>query len=130
MSSDLTALRTALADFLNSIDGIRAVTEIPQTFTPPIVWIAAGVPYRQRAQTFSGKRVNLVAVCLGGMSTNSAALAATEELAERVADAIDAQTMFVLDPAAEMDQPRRYPSSQGQDMLGIAVNIIGRSDRG
>lgn len=129
-TSDLASARTALAALLNSIEGVRAVTEIPRTFTPPIVWIAAGLPYRQRAQAIGRKRINLVAVCLGGMSTNDASLAATEELAELVADKVDTSTVFALDPTAEMDQPRLYPSAQNQEMLGIAVNIMCESTRG
>ena len=128
--SDLTDARKALKDLLNTISGVRAVTEVPQTFTPPIVWIAASSPYRQRAQAVGRKRINLVAVCLGGMSTNDAADAAAEELAEKVADAIDASTVFMLDPTAEMDQPRLYPSAQGQQMVGIAVNCFCESTRG
>ena len=128
--SDLTDARKALTDLLNTIEGVRAVTEVPQTFTPPIVWIAASSPYRQRAQAVGKKRINLVAVCLGGMSTNDAADAATEDLAEKVADTIDASTVFRLDPAAEMDQPRLYPTAQGQQMVGIAVNCFCESTRG
>jgi hypothetical protein len=130
MTSDLTAARTALAELLNTISGVRAVTEVPQTFTPPIVWVAAASPYRQRAQAIGKKRINLVAVCLGGMSTNDATDAATEELAEKVADKIDTSLVFRLDPLAEMDQPRLYPASQGQPMLGIAVNLFCESTRG
>lgn len=130
MTSDLTAARTALAQLLNTVTGVRAVTEIPQTFTPPICWVAAGSPYRQRAQAIGRKRINLVVVCLGGMSTNSATEAATEDLAELVADKIDTSTTFKLDPSVEMDQPRLYPSGQNQQMLGIAVNVICESTRG
>lgn len=130
MTSDLTAARTALATFLNTIPNLRAVTEIPSTFTPPICWVAAGSPYRQRAQTIGRKRINLVVVCLGGMSTNNAAEAATEALAESVADLIDTSTTFQLDPSAEMDQPRLYPGSTGGNLLGIAVNVICESTRG
>lgn len=130
MTSDLTAARTALATLLNTIPDVRAVTEVPKTFTPPIVWIAAGVPYRQRAQAIGRKRINLTAVCLGGMSTNDAALAATEDLAELVANMIDTSTVFALDPSAEMDQPRLYPSGQVQELLGIAVNVLCEADRG
>lgn len=128
--TDLTQARKDLATLLNTISGVRAVTEVPQTFTPPIVWVAAGSPFRQRAQAVGRKRINLVAVCLGGMSTNDATDAATEELAEKVADKIDTSTVFRLDPLAEMDQPRLYPSAQNQQMLGIAVNVICESTRG
>lgn len=128
--SDLTDARVALKDLLNTVSGVRAVTVIPQTFTPPICWVAAGAPYRQRAQAFGSKRINLVVVCLGGMSTNDAAEEATEGLAEKVADTVDGSTIFMLDPLAEMDQPRLYPSAQGQQMLGIAVNVIARANRG
>lgn len=130
MTSDLTTARTDLATLLNTISGVRAVTEVPATFTPPIVWVAAAAPFRQRAQAVGKKRINLVAVCLGGMSTNDATDAATEELAEKVADKIDTSLVFRLDPAAEMDQPRLYPSAQGQQMLGIAVNLFCESTRG
>jgi hypothetical protein len=130
MTADLTSARVALAALLNTIPDARAVTEVPATFTPPLVWVAAGTPYRQRAQAVGWKRVNLVAVCLGGMSTNDAADEATEELAERVADLIDGSTMFRLDPVAEMDQPRLYPSAQGQQVLGIAVNVSCETARG
>lgn len=130
MSSDLQAAREALATLLNTVTGVRAVTVIPQTFTPPICWVAAGSPYRQRAQAVGRKRIRLTVICLGGMSTNSATEAATEALAEKVADKIDTSTKFLLDPLAEMDQPRLYPASQGQQMLGIAVNVICESTRG
>ena len=130
MSSDLTDARTELATLLNTVSGVRAVTEIPQTFTPPVCWVAAGTPYRQRAQAVGRKRIRLVVVCLGGMSTNQAAEAATEELAEKVADKIDTSTRFLLDPVAEMDSPRLYPTAQGQQMLGIAVNVLCESTRG
>jgi hypothetical protein len=130
MTSDLTQARTDLATFLNTIPNVRAVTVIPQTFTPPIVWVAAGVPFRQRAQAVGRKRINLVALCMGGLSTNDATEEATEALAELVANKIDTSTVFLLDPAAEMDQPRLYPTAQGQNMLGIAVNILCESTRG
>ena len=130
MTSDLTAARTALADLLNKVSGVRAVTVVPQTFTPPICWVAAGSPFRQRAQAVGSKRINLVVVCFGGLSTNDAAEAATEDLAEVVANTIDQSTVFRLDPLAEMDQPRLYPSAQGQQMLGIAVNLFCESTRG
>lgn len=128
--SDLTDARETLATLLNTIDGVRAVTEVPSTFTPPLVWVAAGSPYRQRAQAVGSKRINLVAVCLGGMSTNDAADAATEDLAELVANKIDTSTTFRLDPTSEMDQPRLYPSAQGQQMIGIAVNLFCEATRG
>jgi hypothetical protein len=128
--SDLTDAREALATLLNTVDGVRAVTEVPSTFTPPLVWVAAGSPYRQRAQAVGSKRINLVAVCLGGMSTNDAADAATEDLAELVANKIDTSTTFRLDPLNEMDQPRLYPSAQGQQVLGIAVNCFCEATRG
>lgn len=127
--SDLTDARTSLAALLNTDTSIRALTEIPQTFTPPICWVAAGSPYRQRAQAFGCKRINLVVVCLGGMSTNDAAEAATEALAEAVADLIDTSTVFLLNPSAEMDQPRLYPGPTGGNLLGIAVNVICESTR-
>lgn len=130
MTSDLTAARTALTELLNGVSGVRAVTVVPQTFTPPICWVAAGVPFRQRAQAVGKKRINLVVLCLGGMSTNDAAEAAAEDLAELVADTIDKSTVFRLDPVAEMDQPRLYPSAQGAQMLGIAVNLFCESTRG
>jgi hypothetical protein len=130
MTSDLTQSRTDLAALLNTVSGVRAVTEVPATFTPPLVWVAAGVPFRQRAQAVGKKRINLVAVCLGGLSTNDATDAATETLAELVADKVDTSRVFRLDPVSEMDQPRLYPSAQGQQMLGIAVNIWCESTRG
>lgn len=130
MTSDLTAARTALAALLNEVSGVRAVTVVPQTFTPPICWVASGSPFRQRAQAVGRKKINLVVVCLGGMSTNDAAEDAAESLAELVADAIDASTVFRLNPGAEMDQTRLYPSAQGQQMLGIAVNCFTESSRG
>ena len=131
--SDLTDAREALAALLNAVtpaNSIRAVTVVPQTFTPPICWVAAGAPYRQRAQAVGRKRIRLVVVCLGGMSTNVATEKNTEALAELVADTIDKSLTFMLDPLAEMDQPRLYPAAQGQQMLGIAVNVICESTRG
>lgn len=130
MTSDLTTARTALAELLNGVSGVRAVTVVPKTFTPPIVWVTARQPYRQRAQAVGKKRINLAAVCVGGMSTNDAAADAADDLAELVADAIDKSTTFLLDPNAEMDQPGYYKTAQGQDMLGISVNVICESTRG
>lgn len=127
--SDLTEARQALTDLLNSVDGIRATTVVPQTYTPPICWVAASSPYRQRSQAVGVKRINLVVVCLGGMATNDAAEAATEDLAELVANTIDKSLTFRLDPLAEMDQPRLYPTAQGQQMLGIAVNLFCEAKR-
>lgn len=131
--SDLEDARTALADFLNALndDDIRAVTIVPKTYTPPICWVAPGSPYRQRAQAVGRKRIRLTVVCLGGASTNDETEARTESMAEKVADAIDGSTRFLLDPLAEMDQPRLYPAAQqGQSNLGIAVNVICESTRG
>lgn len=128
--SDLADARTALAALLNTISGVRAVTVVPQTFTPPICWVAPGSPFRQRAQTVGKKRINLVVVCLGGMSTNDAAEDAAEDLAEKVADKIDTSLVFRLDPDAEVDQTRLYPTAQGQSMLGIAVNLFCEANRG
>lgn len=128
--TDLTEARKQLADLLNGIDGVRAVTVIPKTFTPPIVWVSAGSPYRQRAQVVGKKRINLVAVCVGGMSTNDASADASDALAEKVANKIDSSTKFLLDPANEIEQPRLYSTAQGQDMLGIAVNVMCETTRG
>lgn len=128
--SDLTDARDALETLLNTVPGVRAVTVVPQTFTPPICWVAAGTPYRQRAQAVGKKRINLVVVCLGGMSTNDATEAATEDLAELVADTIDKSLIFRLDPVAEMDQPRLYPGPTNQQLLGIAVNCFCEATRG
>lgn len=130
MTSDLTTARESLATLLNAVSGVRAVTVVPKTFTPPICWVAGAAPFRQRAQAVGKKRINLVVVCLGGMSTNDAAEVATEDLAELVADTIDKSTVFRLDPIAEMDQPRLYPAAQGQQMLGIAVNLFCEATRG
>lgn len=127
--SDLTEAREELATLLDAVDGVRAVAVLPQTFSPPICWVAAGSPFRQRAQTVGRKRINLVVLCIGGLSTNDATEAATEDLAELVANTIDKSTTFLLDPLAEMDQPRLYPTSQGQQMLGIAVNVICETTR-
>lgn len=128
--SDLTTARTGLTTLLNTISGVRAVKVVPQTFTPPIVWVATASPFRQRAQAVGKKRINLVAVCLGGMSTNDAAEDAACDLAELVADAVDTSLVYHLDPNAEVDQTRLYPTAQGQSMLGIAVNIWCESTRG
>lgn len=130
MSSDLQDARVALAEILNELDGVRAVTIVPQTFTPPICWVAPGAPYRQRAQAVGSKRINMVVVCIGGMATNDATEEATEELAEKVANEIDTNTRFKLDPLGEMDQPRLYPTANGQQMLGIAVNLFLEIPRG
>jgi len=130
MTADLTSARADLATLLNTISGVRAVALLPQTFTPPVCWVAAGQPFRQRAQTVGKKRINLVVVCLGGMSTNDAAEAAAEDLAEKVADKIDTSLVFRLDPNAEVDIPRLYPTAQGQNMLGIAVNVFCEATRG
>jgi hypothetical protein len=130
MTSDLKAARAALVSLLNGVSGVRAVSVVPKTFTPPIVWVTARQPYRQRAQAVGRKRINLAAVCVGGMSTNDAAADAADDLAELVADAIDRSTTFLLDPGAEMDQPMAYQTAMGQDMVGIAVNIICESVRG
>jgi uncharacterized protein (DUF697 family) len=130
MTSDLQAAREALAALLNKDAGVRATAVVPQTFTPPIAFVMAGVPYRQRAQAVGRKRIRLAVVCLGGKSTNDATEGLTEEMAEKVAEVIDSSLKFMLDPSAEMDQPRLYPGPSGQQLLGIAVNVICESTRG
>lgn len=130
MISDLQAAREGLASLLNMVSGVRAVASVPQNFTPPIALVMPGAPYRQRAQSVGRKRIRLVVVCIGGKSQNDATEAATEELAEKVADKIDSSTTFMLDPIAEMDQARLYPGPQNVQLLGIAVNVICESTRG
>lgn len=128
--SDLQSARVMLETLLNSVEGVRATANIPQTFSPPICFVMAGVPYRQRAQAVGRKRIRLTVVCLGGASTNDETEAVTEELAEKVAAEIDKSTTFMLDPVAEMDQPRLYPGPTNQQFLGIAVNVICETTRG
>ena len=122
MTNTLTDVRATLATALTTA-GFRSVSEVPQTFTPPLCWVAPRAPYRKSGQTFGTKRVSLAVVCLAAQGTNAAALEAVDQLATDVADAIDAMAGFRLD-AEEIDAPQMFPSAQGQEYLGAVVNVI------
>jgi len=122
MANPLTDARAELAKALSDA-GYRTTTEVPQTFTPPLCWVAPRDPYRQPGQTFSRKRVLLAVVCLAEHGTNSTALEKVDELATSVADLIDGMDNFRLDAAGEIDAPQMFPTAQGQDFLGAVVNV-------
>jgi len=121
MSNALTDVREALAEALTDAN-FRASAEVPQTFTPPLCWVAPRAPYRRPGQTFGRKKVNLAVVCIAAQGTNSVALAAAEQLASDVADAVEAMEGFRLD-SEEIDAPQLFPSAQGQEYLGAVVNV-------
>lgn len=127
-TNNLTAVREELAKALSNA-GFRTTSEIPQTFTPPLCWVAPRQPYRQPGQAFGRKRISLAVVCLAAHGTNAAALEATDELASAVADAIDAMSNFRLE-AEEIDAPQMFPSAQGQEYLGAVVNAWTEVARG
>lgn len=122
MSNALTDVRAALAQALTTA-GFRSVSEVPQTFTPPLCWVAPRAPYRTKGQTYGTKRVSLAVVCLATQGTNAVALAQVDQLASDVADAIDAMSGFRLD-GEEIDAPQLFPSAQGQEYLGAVVNVV------
>jgi len=122
MTNALTEARTSLASALTA-KGFRVAPEVPQTFSPPLCWIAPRPPYRQPGQTFSRKRVSLAIICLAASGTNAAAFAAVDEMASSVADLIDDLDGFRLD-AEEIGVPQLYTSAQGQEYLGAAVNVV------
>lgn len=126
--SNLSEARAELAEALNDA-GFRTVTVVPQTFTPPLCWVAPRDPYRRPGQTFSRKRVQLAVVCLAGPITNDASQDAVDELAESVADKIDAMTAFRLE-SNEIDAPQLFPTAQGQEFLGAVVNVWCEVERG
>lgn len=121
MPSDLTAVREELASALTEA-GFRAVSEVPESFTPPLCWVAPRQPYRQPGKTFGRKRVSLAVVCLASHVLNGAALAEVDDLATNVADAIDAMTNFRLE-TDEIDAPQMFPATQNQSFLGAVVNV-------
>lgn len=123
MSNPITDARTGLAEILNT-EGIRATTEVPQTFSPPLCWVAPRAPYRQSGQTFGRKRVSLSIVCLAAAGTNAAALAALDDMASSVADLVETLDGYRLDPSEEIGVPQLYSSAQGQEYLGAAVQVI------
>lgn len=122
MTNALTDARTALSQALTTA-GFRSTAEVPQTFTPPLCWVAPRAPYRQPGQTFGRKRIFLAVVCLAAQGTNAKSLEAVDELASSVADAIDAMAGFRLD-TEEIDAPQLFPSAQGQEYLGAIVNVV------
>lgn len=121
MSNALTAARDALSEALKDA-GYRVVPEIPQTYSPPLCWVSPRQPYRQPGQTFASKRVSLAVICVAAQGTNAKALESVDELTSEVADLIDSLDEFRLD-VEEIDVPQLYPSSNGQDFLGAAVNV-------
>lgn len=121
--SAITDVRQELVDALKAA-GFRAVTEPPQSFSPPLCWVAPRDPYRRQGQTVGRKRISLAVVCLAANATNSSALAAVDDFSEAVADTIAALDGWALDPTAEIDAPQLWPSAQGQQFLGAAVNVI------
>lgn len=121
--SRLTEARQELVDALTDA-GFNAVTEVPQTYSPPLCWVAPRQPYRQQGQTVSRKRVSLAVVCIAANATNATALAEVDDFAETVADSIAQMDAYRLDPSEEIDAPQLYPGAQGQQFLGAAVNVI------
>lgn len=128
MSNSLTDVRTTLATALTDA-GFRATAEVPQTFSPPLCWVAPRAPYRSPGQTFGFKRIRLGVVCLAAQGTNAKALEDVDQLASDVADAIEAMDGFRLD-GEEIDAPQVFPSAQGQEYLGAVVNVLVEVARG
>jgi hypothetical protein len=122
VSNSLTDVREALAAALTTA-GFRSTAEVPQTFSPPLCWVAPRAPYRKAGQTFGLKRISLAVVCLASTGTNAVALEAVDQLASDVADAVEAMTGFRLD-SEEIDAPQLFPSAQGQEYLGAVVNVL------
>lgn len=122
MSNPLTDVRDALATALTTA-GFRSTSEVPQTFSPPLCWVAPRAPYRRPGQMFGLKRISLAVVCLASQGTNAKALEDVDQLASDVADAIDAMDGFRLD-GEEIDAPQLFPSAQGQEYLGAVVNVV------
>ena len=127
MSNALTDARLTLAQLLADND-FRVSPEVPQTFSPPLCWITARVPYRQPGQTFGRKKVSLAIVCLAAAGTNSTAMAAVDDMTSSVADLIETSDVFRLD-SEEIGIPQLYTSAQGQEYLGAAVNVLVEVDR-
>lgn len=128
MSNSLTAVRQELAQALANA-GFRTDSEVPQTFSPPLCWVAPRQPYRQPGQTFGRKRISIAVVCLAANGTNATAFEQAEELASSVADAIDAMSNFRLE-SEEIDAPQLFPGAQGQEYLGAVVNVWTEVARG
>lgn len=125
--SALTDVRAALKTVVDGT-GFAVSLEVPQTFSPPLCWIAPRTPYRQAGQTFARKRVNLAVICLAAAGTNAEALAAVDDMASSVADEIEASGIFRLD-TEEIGVPQLYSSAQGAQYLGAAVNVVAEVDR-
>lgn len=125
--SDLTDVREALKTVVEA-SGRRVALEVPETYSPPLCWIAPRAPYRQQGQTFGLKRVNLAVICLAAVGTNKAALEALDDMASEVADTIEASDTFRLD-TEEIGIPQLYTSAQGQQYLGAPVNVIAEVGR-
>lgn len=128
MTSPLTQARRTLAAALTSA-GIRATAEVPDTFTPPLCWVAPRDPYRGTGQTFSRKRVALAVVCIGGEGASNQAMEMVDQLATDVADTIECMEGYRLDPN-EIDAPQLFPSAQQRQFLGAVVNVWTEVDRG
>lgn len=120
--SALTDAREALKTVVEGA-GFRVALEVPETYSPPLCWIAPRTPYRQSGQTFGRKKVSLAVICLAAAGTNATALAAVDDMTSEVADAIEASDAFRLD-SEEIGVPQLYASAQGQQYLGAAVNVI------
>lgn len=126
--SALTDARGALKALVEA-GGHRVALEVPETFSPPLCWIAPRAPYRQSGQSFGRKKVSLAVICLAAAGTNATALAAVDDMTSDVADAIEASDAFRLDPSEEIGVPQLYTSAQGQQYLGAAVNVIAEVTR-
>lgn len=128
MSNALTFARQSLADLLTDAN-FRTSSEVPQTFSPPLSWVAPRAPYRRPGQTFSRKRIALSVICLAAPGTNQTVLEAVDDMTSGIADVIDASDGFRLDPDEEIGVPEYYTSAQGQEFLGAAVNVYVEVDR-
>jgi hypothetical protein len=129
MTNALTTARTGLASLLADA-GFTVSSEVPQTFSPPLCWIAPRTPYRQPGQTIGSKKISLAVICLAAQGTNEDALEAVDDMTSSVADTVEASgVVYVLDPSEEIGVPQLYSSAQGQQYLGAAVNVLVRLAR-
>lgn len=123
------SLAKACATLAETLDarGFRATAEVPQTFSPPLCYVAfVGAA---AGQTFAEWRVEMVVWCLAGYGTNSQVTTDALDLAQQVAALVDDLPGYRLD-GQFVGQLQALPMPQGQDCIAAPVSVVTKVPRG
>lgn len=117
MSGELRALRVELAD---TITGINTYTHLPGRAVLPCVWILAGSPYLQQADTFGSQTVRHQVVIAAQTGPNDAETDELDRLIESVLHDL-AEADYLVE---RVDQPISQ-NLNGQEILAVPITVAG-----